>query len=207
MHIALIGATGNAGSRILAELVHRGHAVTAIAREASRVSALPGVTAKSGDVSDATGLATLLKGHDAVISSVPFAGTDIAKLIATIRASGVQRYLVVGGAGSLELALGEFPLGLKFIDVPNFPEAYRQEAAAGCDFLDQLYTETELNWTFLSPSALLFPGERTGSFRLGTDQLLMNEHGSRISFEDYAVALVDELEKPAHSRKRFTVGY
>jgi uncharacterized protein len=207
MHVALVGATGNAGSRILAELVRRGHTVTAIARDAARVPSLSGVDAKSGDIADAPTLATLLKGHEAVISSVPFASTDPGKLIATVHASGVPRYLVVGGAGSLEVALGNFPLGMKLIDAPNFPEAYRREAAVGCDFLEQLHTETELDWTFLSPSAMFVPGERTGAFRIGTDLLLTNEKGSSISFEDYAIALVDELEKPAHSRKRFTVGY
>lgn len=207
MHIALVGATGNAGSRILAELVRRGHSVTAIARDATRVPSLPGVAAKSGDVSDEAGFVPLLSGHDAVISAVPFAGTDLAKLVAAVRASRVQRYLVVGGAGSLEIALGTFPLGLKLIEVPNFPAAYKQEAGLGCTFLEQLYAETELDWTFLSPSAQFVPGERTGVFRLGTDLLLSNEQGSSISFEDYAIAFVDELEKPAHSRKRFTVGY
>jgi putative NADH-flavin reductase len=207
MHVALIGATGNAGSRILAELVRRSHSVTAIVRDVTRVPALPGVEARFGDVSDESGLAALLRGHDAVISSVPFGGSDPGKLIAAVQRSGLRRYLVVGGAGSLEVALGKIPLGLKLIDTPNFPEAYRKEATAGCAFLDRLSTETELDWTFLSPSALLIPGERTGAFRLGTDLLLSNEQGSMISFEDYAVALVDELEKPAHSRKRFTVGY
>jgi putative NADH-flavin reductase len=207
MHVALIGATGNAGSRILAELVRRSHSVTAIVRDVTRVPALPGVEARFGDVSDESGLAALLRGHDAVISSVPFGGSDPGKLIAAVQRSGLRRYLVVGGAGSLEVALGKIPLGLKLIDTPNFPEAYRKEATAGCAFLDRLSTETELDWTFLSPSALLVPGERTGAFRLGTDLLLSNEQGSMISFEDYAVALVDELEKPAHSRKRFTVGY
>ena len=207
MHVALIGATGNAGSRILAELVRRGHSVTAIVRNVARVPVSPGVETKSGDVLDETGLAILLKGHDVVISSVHFAASDPAKLVAAVRMSGVRRYLVVGGAGSLEVALGTFPLGLKLIDAPSFPEAYKQEAAAGCTFLDLLRTETELDWTFLSPSAMFVPGERTGKFRLGTDLLLSNEQGSSISFEDYAVALVDELETPAHSRKRFTVGY
>lgn len=207
MHIALIGATGNAGSRILAELVRRGHSVTAIVRDVSRVPLSTGVEAKAGDVWDEAGLAALLNGHDAVISSVLFAASDPAKLIAAVRKSGVQRYLVVGGAGSLELALGTFPLGLKLIDAPSFPEAYRQEAAAGGTFLDLLQVEPALNWSFLSPSAMFVPGERTGKFRLGTDLLLANEHGSSISFEDYAIALVDELEAPAHARKRFTVGY
>ncbi len=207
MHVALVGATGNAGSRILAELISRGHSVTAIVRDVARVPSLSDVEAKSGDVLDEAGLAALLKGHDAVISSVHFAVSDPAKLIAAVRTSGVPRYLVVGGAGSLELALGTFPLGLKLIDAPSFPEAYKQEAAAGCSFLDLLRAETYLDWTFLSPSAMFVPGERTGKFRLGTDLLLSNEQGSSISFEDYAVALVDELEKPAHARKRFTVGY
>jgi putative NADH-flavin reductase len=152
-------------------------------------------------------LAALLRGHDAVISSVLFAASDSKKLIAAAKASDVRRYLVVGGTGSLEIALGKLPLGLKLIDVPNFPEAYRQEAAAGCAFLELPRAETELDWTYLSPSAMFVPGERTGTFRLGTDLLLSNEHGSSISFEDYAVALLDELQKPAHSRKRFTVGY
>lgn len=207
MHVALIGATGNAGSRILTELLQRGHSVTAIVRDAARVPASTRVEAVSRDVSDEAGLAAVLKGHDAVISSVPFDGTDAGKLIAAVRASGVKRYLVVGGAGSLEIALGDIPLGLKLVDAPNFPAAYRKEATAGCDFLDQLKAEAELDWTFLSPAAMFVPGERTGVFRLGLDKLLANAQGSKISFEDFAVALVDELEKPAHSRKRFTVGY
>ncbi len=207
MDIALIGATGNAGSRILAELTGRGHTVTAIVRDASRVPASPAIKAVSCDVAAQEELVSRLKGHDAVISSVPFALTDPGKLIEAVRASGVARYLVVGGGGSLEIALGAMPLGLKLADAPNFPEAYRKEATAGRVFLDHLTAETELDWTFLSPSAMFVPGERTGVFRIGGDLLLSNEHGSRISFEDYAVAMVDELENPAHSRKRFTVGY
>jgi putative NADH-flavin reductase len=93
------------------------------------------------------------------------------------------------------------------VDTPDFPQAYKAEALAGAEFLDLLRKEPTLDWTFLSPSAMFVPGERTGKFRLGTDQLLTNEHGSSISFEDYAIAFVDEIEKPAHSRQRFTVGY
>jgi putative NADH-flavin reductase len=207
MHVALIGATGKAGSRILTELVHRGHSVTAIVRDAARVPALFQVEAKSGDVSDRAGLAALLTGHDAVISSLHFTACDPANLIAAVRTSGVPRYVVVGGAGSLGIALGTMPLGLRFIDAPVFPDASKPEAVAGCTFLELLRAETELNWTFLSPSALFIPGERTGTFRIGADLLLSNERGSSISFEDYAVALVDELEQPQHFRKRFTVGY
>lgn len=202
MHVALIGATGNAGSRVLAELTRRGHSVTAIVRNPERVPAQASVTAKKGDVFDQQGLAELLKGHDAVVSSVHFTASDPRKLIEAVRASGVKRYLVVGGAGSLEAAPG-----LKLIDAPDFPAEYKPEAAAGGVFLDVLRDEQELDWTFLSPSATFVPGERTGKFRLGRDQLVANEQGSSISFEDYATALVDELEKPAHSRQRFTVGY
>tara|TARA_R110002020_G_scaffold16871_83_gene59868 strand:+ start:824 stop:1435 length:612 start_codon:yes stop_codon:yes gene_type:complete len=201
-NVALIGASGNAGSRILKELSDRGHRVTAIARNPERIAALPGVTPKAGDVGDAEGLAGLLKGHDAVISSVHFSASDPTLLIAAVRASGVKRYLVVGGAGSLEIAPGK-----RLVDQPDFPEAYKTEALKGADFLDDLGSVDDLDWTFLSPSALFVAGERTGRFRLGKDALLTTEAGSSISFEDYAVALVDELETPAHVRQRFTVGY
>lgn len=202
MKIALIGATGNAGAPILDELVRRGHEVTAIVRNPEKIVAQLKVTARKGDVFDQQGLATLLKGHDAVISAVHFSASDPRKLIEAVRASGVKRYLVVGGAGSLEVAPGK-----KLIDTPEFPPQYKAEAAAGGAFLDLLKQEKELDWTFLSPSALFVDGPRTGKFRLGTDQLLANDKGSSISFEDYAIALADEVEKPAHSRKRFTVGY
>lgn len=202
MKIALIGATGNVGSRLLAELTRRHHTVTAIVREPEKVPAQPGVTPKKGDVSDPQCLADFLTGHDAVISSVHFIATDPRGLVEAVRASGVKRYLIVGGAGSLEVAPG-----VRLVDTPNFPEAYKAEATAGAVFLDLLRGETGLDWTFLSPSALFVAGERTGKFRLGKDQLLTNAEGSRISFEDFAIALVDELEKPAHLCQRFTVGY
>lgn len=200
--VALIGASGQAGSRILQELSDRGHHVTAIARHPDKIAALPNVTAQRGDVAAGGALAALLRGHDAVVSSVHFSVTDPAALIGAVRASGVQRYLVVGGAGSLEVAPG-----VRLIDTPDFPEAYRAEASAGAAFLDLLRGETELEWTFLSPSAMFVAGERTGVFRLGKDTLLTNDGGSSISFEDYAIALVDEIERPAHVRQRFTVGY
>ncbi len=202
MKIALVGATGNAGSRILAELSRRGHAVTAIARNPQKIPELKGVTPRQADADDVAGLATALRGHDVVISSVHFTASDPNKLIEAVHAAGVGRYLVVGGAGSLEVAPG-----VKLIDTPQFPAIYKAEAAAGGVFLDLLRRETRLDWTFLSPSALFVAGERTGKFRLGGDQLLTNEKGSSISFEDYAVAMADEIEKPAHSRQRFTVGY
>lgn len=200
--VALVGASGNAGSRILKELSDRGHQVTAIARDPQKIAALPHVTAVKGDVHDRAGLAALLKGHDAVISSVHFTATDPDLLIGAVRDSGVRRYLVVGGAGGLEVAPGQ-----RLIDQPDFPEAYKAEAGKGVEYLNLLKTVEDLDWTFLSPSAAFVPGERTGQFRLGKDDLLTTEKGSSISFEDYAIALVDELETPRHVRARFTVGY
>ncbi len=203
MNIALLGATGNAGSRLLAELLARGHRVTAIARHPETLASRDGLTAKAGDVNDEAGLAALLRGHDAVISATHFQSTDPRVLIAAIRASGVLRLLMVGGAGSLEVAPG-----LALVDTPEFPAAYKAEASAGRDTLRLLRDEQDLDWTFLSPSALFAPGARTGRFRLGGDELLVDAEGkSHISMEDYAIALVDELETPRHSRRRFTVGY
>jgi putative NADH-flavin reductase len=200
--VALIGASGNAGSRILQELSDRGHRVSAIARNTDNIPRLAGVTAVRGDAQDVEGLAALLRGHDVVVSSVHFTASDPARLIMAVRRSGVRRYLVVGGAGSLLVAPGK-----RLVDQPEFPAQYRDEALAGAAFLDLLRTVEDLEWTFVSPSALFVPGERTGSFRLGDDQLLVGPDGSRISFEDFAIAMTDEIEKPAHIRRRFTVGY
>ena len=203
MKIAVIGASGNAGSRITAELARRGHSVTAIARRPEKIAGLVNVTPSAGDVMDQAGLARLLAGHDAAISSVHFLASDPAKLIGAAKDSKVGRYLVVGGAGSLEVAPG-----VRLVTTPGFPVAYKAEAEKGAAFLDLLRAERELSWTFLSPSALFVAGERTGKFRLGTDQLLTGSDGkSSISFEDFAVALADEIERPAHIRQRFTVGY
>lgn len=201
-HIALIGASGNVGSRILAELSFRGQEITAISRHPENIKPLPGVTAAKGDLKGSEELAGLLAGHEAVISSVKFLDIDFEKLINAVRGSGVKRFLVVGGAGSLEIAPGQ-----RLVDQPDFPEQYKQEALRGADFLDLLKSVDDLDWTFLSPSALFVPGERTGKFRLGKNQLLTTDEGSSISFEDYAIALADEIEKPEHKRERFTVGY
>ncbi|MEZ5546084.1 MAG: NAD(P)-dependent oxidoreductase [Lysobacteraceae bacterium] len=201
--VALIGASGAAGSRILKELSDRGHTVTGIARSPEKIAALPGVTAVKANVFDKDALAQALRGHDAVVSSVHFTASDAQTLIDAVRASGLKRYLVVGGAGSLEIAPGK-----RLIDQPDFPAAYKAEAAKGAEFLNLLRASvSDLDWTFISPSALFIPGERTGKFRLGKDQLLSNDSGSSISFEDFAIALVDELEKAAHVQQRFTVGY
>jgi putative NADH-flavin reductase len=203
MKIAVVGASGNAGSRIVAELSRRGHNVTAIARQPERIAPQPNVIARRGDALDQGALTQLLAGHDVAISSIHFLDSDAAKLIGAAKDSNVGRYLVVGGAGSLEVAPG-----VRLVTTPGFPVAYKAEAEKGAAFLDRLLQEKQLNWTFLSPSALFTAGERTGKFRLGTDRLLTGTDGkSWISFEDFAVALADEIDRPAHIRRRFTVGY
>lgn len=203
MKIAVAGASGRAGSEITKELSRRGHTVTAIARNPEKIAKLSGVTAVKGDVLDQAGLTKLWAGHDAAVSSVHFLASDPHKLIAAAKDSKVGRYLVVGGAGSLEVAPG-----VKLVTTPGFPAQYKAEAEKGSAFLDLLRQEKELNWTFLSPSALFVEGERTEKFRLGTDQLLADASGkSWITFADYAIALADEIERPSHLRKRFTVGY
>ncbi len=203
MKVALIGATGRGGSRILDELVSRGHQVTAIARNIDALGARDGVTGRQGDVAEGAGLTALLRGHEAVISAVHFLPTDARKLIDSVKASGAPRFLVMGGAASLETADGS-----KLIDSPHFPPEYGPEARAAIAFLKLLKEEPELDWTFLSPAALIEPGERTGRFRVGGDKLLTDAEGnSRISFADYAIAMVDELERKEHSRKRFSVAY
>lgn len=202
-HIAIIGATGRAGNQLLEEALRRGHTVTAIARNSSSLSHRAGVTAKDVDILDAVALENAVKGADAVFSAAHFSGIPAKAIIEPIKKSGVKRLLVVGGAGSLFATPN-----LKVIDTPNFPDEYKAEASAGSVYLDTLRLETELDWTFLSPSALFVEGERTGKFRLGQDNLLVDETGkSWITFADYAIAYLDELEKPAHSRQRFTVGY
>lgn len=203
MKIAVAGASGRAGSEITKELARRGHTVTAIARNPEKIAALPNVTPTKGDVLDQAGLAKLWAGHDAAVSSVHFLASDPLRLIGAAKESRVGRYLVVGGAGSLEVAPG-----VKLVTTPGFPAEYKAEAEKGGTFLDLLRQEKDLNWTFISPSALFIEGERTGKFRLGTDQLLADASGkSWISFADYAIALADEIERPAHARQRFTVGY
>jgi putative NADH-flavin reductase len=202
MKVAVIGASGRGGSRIVAELARRGHQITAIARNPEKIEASPNVTVRRGDLNE-VGFPGLLAGHDAVVSAVRFAGSDPDALIRAVRTSGVARYAVMGGAGSLEVAPG-----VKLLDTPQFPDAAKAEATAGVAFLDKLKAAKDLDWVFLSPAALIAFGERTGKFRLGKDQLLTDADGkSTISFEDYAVALVDELEQHNHSRERFHVAY
>ena len=201
--IAIIGATGRAGSQLLEEALRRGHSVTAIARNTASLAERGNVVAKQLDVADSAALQAAVAGHDVVISAAHFSTLDASLIIDPVKKSGVKRLLVVGGAGSLLL-----PDGGKVIDAPGFPEAYRAEASAGGVYLDTLRQEPDLDWTFLSPSAEFVEGERSGHFRLGQDHLLVSAQGrSWITFADYAIALIDEVEKPVHSRQRFTVGY
>jgi len=203
MKVALIGATGNAGSRVLNELLERGHTVTAIVRRPERVPSHARVTAVATDGSEDS-LAKAIAGHDAVVSSVRFVDLAPEVLVAAVKASGVKRYVVVGGAGSLL-----HPDGVEEARRPEFPEPFRPNSLRGGDLLNMLRATPELEWTFISPSRMFRPGERTGSFRYGKDHMLMNAEGqpTAISFEDFALALVDELETPKHVRERFTVGY
>lgn len=201
--IAIIGATGRAGSQLLEEALRRGHSVTAIARDTSKLGERAGVVSKNLDVLDAQALQAAVAGHDVVISAAHFATIPASAVIGPVKQAGVKRLLVVGGAGSLLL-----PDGSRVIDAANFPAEYKAEASAGAQFLEALRQEQELDWSFLSPSALFVEGERRGTFRLGKEHLLVDGEGqSQISFADFAIALLDEVEKPAHSRQRFTVGY
>ena len=204
MDIAILGATGRVGSALREEALRRGHRVTAVARGASqKLEASSQLKVVDVDLADAAALTAALKGQDAVLSAVRFATAPASAVIEPVRKAGVGRLLVVGGAGSLHVAPG-----VRVIDSPDFPAAYREEAQAGIGWLETLRQEPQLDWTFLSPSALFAEGPRTGKFRLGHDDLLIDGKGnSSISFADFAIALIDELERPAHSRQRFTVGY
>lgn len=215
MNIVLIGATGYVGRAVLEEALNRGHRVTAVARNVDALPGHAGLTAKAASIGgDPVALAGLLRGHEAVIASFNAGGwknpnlradtvAGYAQIVAAAKQAGVPRLLVVGGAGSLEIAPGQ-----QVLDQPGFPDEYRGGAEAMRDVLNTLRDERELDWSFLSPAAHLVPGERTGRFRLGGDQLLVDGNGdSNISVQDYAVALIDELEQPAHSRRRFTLAY
>ncbi|WAC58967.1 NAD(P)-dependent oxidoreductase [Brevundimonas sp. SL130] len=202
MKVAVLGASGRAGSEITKELAARGHAVVAIARKPEAIPAAPGVTATAGDASDAGALAELIKGSDAVISALHF-DLSAATLLGALKNAKVPRLLVTGGAASLEVAPG-----VRLIDTPEFPEDWKVFAQGGIVFLDALRSETEIDWTFFSPAAFIEEGPRLGVFRTGGDQLITDDKGeSRISFADYAIAMVDELEQHNHSRARFTAAY
>jgi len=213
MKVALLGATGFVGSALLEELLDRGHDVTAIVRNTGKLKERDHLTPVSGDVYDTTKLATLLRGHDAVISAFnpgwknPNLYDDQVRgtisIIAAIKAAGVKRVLWVGGAGGLEISPG-----VRVVDNPGMPDWVKPGSLATINALDQLRKESELDWSFLAPAQTLKPGERTGKFRTGEGQLLIDAEGiSEISLQDFALAMVNELEHPTHIRQRFTVGY
>jgi uncharacterized protein len=210
MKVVLYGATGKAGKCILQELLSRGHEVKAIARDPAKLTPAKGLAIAQGDLlagSDTT--AGEIRGNDAVITSYgpPMDNPNelvgvTEKLIDAVKKAGGPRLLMVGGAGSLEVAPGK-----QLMDTPQFPEVVKPIAGAHREALG-LLRKSDINWTNLSPGAMFAPGERKGSFRLGKDNLIANEKGeSQISMEDYAIAIVDELEKPAHKNQRFSVGY
>lgn len=212
MKIALIGATGFVGSAVLTELLARGHAVTALARHPEKLAPQARLHVVKADVNDAAQVAAAVTSHDAVVSAYNpgWGETEIKRLygqgydgiLAGLKQAGVKRVLAVGGAGSLEVAPG-----LQLVDTPEFPAEWKQGAMAARDLLTRLRTETALEWTFLSPPIALAPGERTGQYRVGGDQLLpgQGDQPAGISVADLAVAIADEIEKPAHIRQRFTV--
>lgn len=202
MKVAVIGATGKAGSCVLEELIARGHEVTAIVRNPERVPDTAGVTARGTDSSEAD-LRDAVSGHDAVVSSVRFVDLDPEVLLPAVRGSGVKRYVVVGGAGSLL-----HPDGTLEVDQSGMPPPARANSLRGGEFLDMLKEVDDLDWTYISPSRMFVPGERTGSFRYGKDHMLMKDgQPTSISFQDFAIAVADELETPEHVRERFTIGY
>lgn len=212
MNIALIGATGFIGSALLKEALSRGHQVTALVSRPERLPTHPQLRGIQVDVNDTPALTQALTGHDAVLSAFSgHAQADVLdyylkgfrSILAATQDARVPRLLVVGGAGSLEVAPG-----LQLLDTPEFPAAYKGTAEGARQALKLLRAQQSLDWTMLSPSAIIAPGERTGRFRLGGDQLLVAADGkSHVSVEDYAAAFIDEMETPAHSRRRFTVGY
>jgi putative NADH-flavin reductase len=210
MKIAVFGASGTIGQRIVREALDRGHEVTAISRHPLPSPFNGQVKAVAGDVTDPGSVARAVAGHDVVVSAVgpghdqapEFLSQAARGLLDGLPRAGVRRLIVVNGAGSLEVAPGK-----QLVDTPEFHEAWKPTALAHRDAL-QIYRRADLDWTVFSPAALITPGERTGKYRTGTDQLVTDEQGqSRISAEDYAVALLDEVEQPRHIRQRFTVAY
>jgi uncharacterized protein len=207
MNVVLYGATGNSGRSILQELVNRGHRVTAVARDTSKLPAT--VTAIQDDLSSVDKIASIITGADVVISAYAPPPTDPDALlgvtereIQAVKKAGKARLIVVGGAGLLEVAPG-----VSLIASGHLPAEYLPIANAHQKALEIL-KKSDVNWTYFSPGAYFVPGKRTGKFRIGTTELIADAKGeSRISFDDYAVALVDEIEKPAHERGQMSIGY
>lgn len=208
MKVIVFGASGMIGQRILDEIVSRGYEATAVARDVSKIPQNKKVTVKAGDILDHKQVETLLADHDIAINATsPGGDTALLSKAAKALIEGFTkkkggRLLVVGGAGSLEVTPG-----VQLVDTPTFPAMWKGVALAHRDALNT-YKSSNINWTYLSPPAMIQPGTKTGKYRLGDDQLLLDANGeSKISAEDYAVAVVDEIEKPKHERRRFTVAY
>ena len=201
-NIALIGASGNIGSRILAEALTRGHSVTGLVRNPEKLAPQPHLKIVQADIANPTDLSAKLRGADVVVASVRW--TENAQLLLdAVRQAGVTRLIAVVGAASLQASPG-----VRVLDTPEFPAAWRPGAEAAARALDTLRTEKGIDWVAVSPSWNIGPGPRTGKFRVGGDQLLRDAAGeSRISRGDFAVAILDEIERPAHHRQRITVGY
>jgi uncharacterized protein len=216
MKIALIGATGFVGTAILKEALDRGHAVTAIARNPEKIKAQNNLTIVKSDVMDSDGLSQVLKGNDVVVSAYNAGWTnpDIyneflkgsRSIQEAVRKSGVKRLIVLGGAGSLFITPN-----VQLVDTPQFPADWKPGALSARDYLNELKNEDQLDWTFVSPAIEMNPGtphERRGTYRTGLDNPVFDANNkSTISVEDFAVAIVDEVENPKHIRVRFTVAY
>jgi len=213
MKIAIIGATGFIGAALLDEALARGHVVTALVSRPERLLSRPNLSVAGVDVADTAALSRAVAGHEAVVSAFSgHANADVygyyvagfRSILEATRRAGLRRLLLVGGAGSLEIGRG-----IQLVDTPDFPEQWKASALGAREALRILRAEADdLDWTMLSPPALVTPGERTGTFRVGTDTLLVGSDAkSAISTSDYAIAMMDELEHPKHARARFTVGY
>jgi len=209
MHITLYGATGRTGSRILSEALSRGHQVAAVVRDPASLAARPGLTIVQGDATDVDKIVTAIQGSDAVVSALGPPPDDLHELvvftdnlIAAVAKNHGPRLIVVGGAGTLYVAPG-----VTLIDSGYLPAEWLGLAKTHLEMLNHLRA-SDIDWTSFCPAAYFDPGDRTGKFRLGTDDLISDDkQQSRISMEDYSIALVDELEHPQHIRGRFTIGY
>lgn len=208
MNVVVYGATGNSGSEIVKELVARGHKVTGVARKVDSLKDKPGVTAKADDLSNVDAIAAIIKGADVVVTAYqpPADNTDALVDVTKREIEAVKkvggRLVVVGGAGLLEVAPGTTLIKSGYLPAEYLPIATAHENAL------EVLKKSDIDWTYLSPAAYFVPGERTGKFRLGTKELVSDAKGdSKISFADYAIALVDEIEKPAHRKASFSVGY
>lgn len=216
MKVALIGASGFVGKAILNELVNRGNEVIAIARDVTKIeNSNAQVTKVAADVLDTEKLAAAISGADAVVSAFNAGWTNpnlyndtitgAESIQAAVKASGVKRYIFIGGAGTLQID------GHQLVDGPQFPAEYKPGASAVRDYFNILKKETELDWLFFSPAIEMHQGistGRTGKYRLGKTSPVFNEEGrSILSVEDLAIVIVDELENNAHHQQQFTAAY